>query len=48
MRGQFQIRDDEKEFIKFSKNSMHQLEAAFEADRQEKEGKISNQNSFFS
>ncbi|MGQ2872703.1 NAD-binding protein, partial [Leptospira santarosai] len=48
LRGQFQIRDDEKEFIKFSKNSMHQLEAAFEADRQEKEGKISNQNSFFS
>ncbi|AXR60028.1 monovalent cation:proton antiporter-2 (CPA2) family protein [Leptospira mayottensis] len=44
LRGQFQIRDDEKEFIKFSKNSMRQLEVAFEADRQEKEGKISNQN----
>ncbi|EQA60442.1 monovalent cation:proton antiporter-2 (CPA2) family protein [Leptospira alexanderi] len=44
LRGQFQIRDDEKEFIKFSKNSMRQLEVAFEADRQEKEGKISDQN----
>ncbi|EMJ98120.1 monovalent cation:proton antiporter-2 (CPA2) family protein [Leptospira alstonii] len=39
LKGQFQIRDDEKEFIKFSKNSMRQLEVAFEADRQEKEGK---------
>ncbi|XDD50208.1 monovalent cation:proton antiporter-2 (CPA2) family protein [Leptospira sp. WS92.C1] len=40
LKGQFQIKDDEKEFIKFSKNSMRQLEAAFEADRQEKEGKV--------
>lgn len=44
LKGQFQIRNDEKEFIKFSKNSMHQLEVAFEADRQEKEGKLSDQN----
>ncbi|MBW0433091.1 monovalent cation:proton antiporter-2 (CPA2) family protein [Leptospira yasudae] len=42
LKGQFQIRDDEKEFIKFSKNSMRQLEAAFEADRQEKEGKAAS------
>ncbi|EMJ53050.1 transporter, CPA2 family [Leptospira interrogans serovar Valbuzzi str. Duyster] len=40
LKGQFQIRGDEKEFIQFSKNSMRQLEDAFEADRQEKEGKI--------
>ncbi|MBE8400942.1 monovalent cation:proton antiporter-2 (CPA2) family protein [Leptospira borgpetersenii] len=44
LKGQFQIRNDEKEFIKFSKNSMRQLEVAFEADRQEKEGKLSDQN----
>ncbi|WP_061247584.1 monovalent cation:proton antiporter-2 (CPA2) family protein [Leptospira noguchii] len=40
LKGQFQIRGNEKEFIQFSKNSMRQLEDAFEADRQEKEGKI--------
>ncbi|EKR26045.1 transporter, CPA2 family [Leptospira interrogans serovar Bataviae str. L1111] len=40
LKGQFQIRGDEKEFIQFSKNSMRQLEDAFEADRQEKEGKV--------
>ncbi|PKA05080.1 monovalent cation:proton antiporter-2 (CPA2) family protein [Leptospira ellisii] len=40
LKGQYQIRDDEKEFINFSKNAMRQLEAAFEADRQEKEGKV--------
>ncbi|TGK27964.1 potassium transporter Kef [Leptospira gomenensis] len=39
LKGQYQIRNDEKEFINFSKNAMRQLEAAFEADRQEKEGK---------
>lgn len=42
LKGQFQIRNDEKEFIKFSKNAMRQLEAAFEADREEKEGKAAS------
>ncbi|RHX92221.1 monovalent cation:proton antiporter-2 (CPA2) family protein [Leptospira stimsonii] len=39
LKGQFQVRHNEKEFIQFSKNSIRQLEAAFEADRLEKEGK---------
>ncbi|MGJ4752996.1 potassium transporter Kef [Leptospira kmetyi] len=42
LKGQFQIRNDEKEFIQFSKNAMRQLEAAFEADREEKEGKAAS------
>ncbi|MBM9499549.1 cation:proton antiporter [Leptospira sp. 201903071] len=39
LKGQYQVRHNEKEFIQFSKNSIRQLEAAFEADRLEKEGK---------
>ncbi|AOP35759.1 potassium transporter Kef [Leptospira tipperaryensis] len=39
LKGQYQVRHNEKEFIQFSKNSIRQLEAAFEADRLEKEGR---------